>query len=153
MMISGGHEAGLLKDDAVSGMMGGLGVSREEGWDRIESSMTIWVSAPNGCVSFRSCALMQLGLPRQADDEYYIRDYDLLVSRYISVPRSYEPFNPGTLAAGIMRGMLDSAGFPARVTAHFVTHKDRQRPITTFMIKLEPSVMQRQAYLEAAKKG
>ncbi|EFJ44251.1 hypothetical protein VOLCADRAFT_76372 [Volvox carteri f. nagariensis] len=95
-----------------------------------------------------------------ADDEYYIRDYDLLVSRYISVPRSYEPFNPGTLAAGIMRGMLDSAGFPARqggagpeVTAHFVSHKDRQRPITTFMIKLEPSVMQRQAYLEAAKKG
>ncbi|GLC37374.1 hypothetical protein PLESTB_001594200 [Pleodorina starrii] len=88
-----------------------------------------------------------------AEDEYYIRDYDLLVSRYISVPRSYEPFNPGTLAAGIMRGMLDSAGFPARVTAHFVSHKDRPRPITTFMIKLEPSVMQRQAYLEAAKKG
>ena len=52
--------------------------------------------------------------PSQADDEYYIRDYDLMVSRYISVPRSYEPFNPGTLAAGMMRGMLDSAGFPSR---------------------------------------
>ncbi|KXZ44731.1 hypothetical protein GPECTOR_63g56 [Gonium pectorale] len=88
-----------------------------------------------------------------ADDEYYIRDYDLLISRYISVPKSYEPFNPGTLAAGMMRGMLDGAGFPARVTAHFVPHKDRPRPITTFMIKLEPSVMQRLAYLEAAKKG
>lgn len=50
----------------------------------------------------------------QADDEYYIRDYDHLLSKYISVPRSYEPFNPGTLAAGMMRGMLDSAGFPAR---------------------------------------
>lgn len=88
-----------------------------------------------------------------ADDEYYIRDYDHLLSKYISVPRSYEPFNPGTLAAGMMRGMLDSAGFPARVTAHFVPHKERSRPITTFMIKFEPSVMQRQAYLEAAKKG
>lgn len=42
---------------------------------------------------------------------------------------------------------------PRRVTAHFVPHKERSRPITTFMIKFEPSVMQRQAYLEAAKKG
>ncbi len=42
---------------------------------------------------------------------------------------------------------------PCRVTAHFVPHKERSRPITTFMIKFEPSVMQRQAYLEAAKKG
>lgn len=43
-----------------------------------------------------------------------ITDYDLLVNRYISVPRSYSSFNPGALVAGIVRGLLTSAGFPAR---------------------------------------
>jgi hypothetical protein len=52
--------------------------------------------------------------PRQLDDEYYIRDYDLPISRFVSVPRAYEGFNPGTLVAGMMRGMLDAAGFPCR---------------------------------------
>ena len=43
-----------------------------------------------------------------------ISDYDLLPSRYVSVPKSYGSFNPGGLVAGIVRGMLDTAGFPAR---------------------------------------
>ena len=50
----------------------------------------------------------------QADDEYMISDYDLLPSRYVSVPKSYGSFNPGGLVAGIVRGMLDTAGFQAR---------------------------------------
>jgi hypothetical protein len=50
----------------------------------------------------------------QADDEYMISDYDLLVSRYISVPRTYGSFTPAALVAGIVRGMLDAAGFAAR---------------------------------------
>jgi hypothetical protein len=61
-----------------------------------------------------------LGLPDfltllmlQADDEYMITDNDLLISRYISVPRSYGSFNPGALVAGVVRGILDTAGFPA----------------------------------------
>jgi hypothetical protein len=36
------------------------------------------------------------------------------VGRYISVPRSYATFVPGSIVAGIVRGMLDAAGFPAR---------------------------------------
>ena len=51
----------------------------------------------------------------QADDEYMISDYDLLTSRYVSVPKSYGSFNPGGLVAGMVRGMLDTAGFPARL--------------------------------------
>lgn len=43
-----------------------------------------------------------------------ISDYDLLINKYISVPKSYSSFNPGALASGVVRGMLDSAGFPAR---------------------------------------
>eukprot|EP00798_Chlamydomonas_sp_ICE-L_P023018 gene23018-30211_t len=37
-----------------------------------------------------------------ADDEYMITDYDLLVNRYISVPKSYGHFNPGAVVAGIL---------------------------------------------------
>jgi hypothetical protein len=36
------------------------------------------------------------------------------VGRYISVPRSYATFVPGSIVAGIVRGMLDAAGFPAQ---------------------------------------
>lgn len=49
-----------------------------------------------------------------ADDEYMISDHDLLVGRFISIPKSYSSFVPGSLVAGIVRGMLDAAGFPAR---------------------------------------
>jgi hypothetical protein len=48
------------------------------------------------------------------DDEYMISDNDLLLGRFISIPKSYSSFVPGSLVAGIVRGMLDSAGFPAR---------------------------------------
>ncbi|PNH10708.1 Trafficking protein particle complex subunit 5 [Tetrabaena socialis] len=85
-------------------------------------------------------------------EEYYIRDYDLLVCRYISIPRSYEAFNPGALVAGLMRGMLDSAGFPAKVSAVLERYKERPRPVTTFIVRMEPAVRERTAYLEAAKR-
>ncbi len=49
----------------------------------------------------------------QADDEYMITDNDPLLTRYMSVPRSYGAFNPGALIAGVVRGILDTAGFPA----------------------------------------
>jgi hypothetical protein len=46
-----------------------------------------------------------------------ISDNDLPTSRFVSVPKSYGSFNPGGLVAGIIRGMLDTAGFPARQVA------------------------------------
>lgn len=52
-----------------------------------------------------------------ADDEYMISDNDLLVGKFISIPKSYSSFVPGSLVAGIVRGMLDTAGFPARWAA------------------------------------
>ena len=61
-----------------------------------------------------ACSHVAVPYNSQADDEYMISDYDLLISKFISVPKSYSSFNPGALAAGIVRGMLDSAGFPAR---------------------------------------
>eukprot|EP00983_Pelagomonas_calceolata_P031590 990382-Pelagomonas_calceolata.AAC.3 len=43
-----------------------------------------------------------------------LSDFDLLLSRFISVPKTYGGFTAGSLAAGMVRGMLASAGFPAR---------------------------------------
>eukprot|EP00882_Tetradesmus_deserticola_P015907 GHRQ01016963.1.p1 GENE.GHRQ01016963.1~~GHRQ01016963.1.p1 ORF type:complete len:203 (+),score=77.37 GHRQ01016963.1:626-1234(+) len=88
-----------------------------------------------------------------ADDEYMISDNDLLLGRFISIPKSYSSFVPGSLVAGIVRGMLDSAGFPARVSAHFVEQPSSSKPTTTILIKFDESVMQRQAALDAAKRG
>lgn len=88
-----------------------------------------------------------------ADDEYMISDYELLVNKFISVPKDYGSFNPGALVAGMVRGMLDGAGFSARVSAHYVEHRDRTKPVTTILIKFEQSVMQRQQFLDSLKKG
>jgi hypothetical protein len=51
---------------------------------------------------------------RQADDEYMISDYDLFVNKYISVPKDMGQLNCSAFVAGIVKGVLDSAGFPAR---------------------------------------
>ena len=39
-----------------------------------------------------------------------------------------------------MQGVLDGAGFPARVTAHFVTVEGQARPRTTILIKFAEDV-------------
>merc|ERR1711977_195005 len=78
-----------------------------------------------------------------ADDEYMISDHDLLVNRYISVPRDMGHLNCGSFAAGIVEGVLKSAGFPARVTAHSVQTEGLSRPKTTILIKFAPEVIDR----------
>mmetsp|Transcript_16323 Transcript_16323/g.27984 ORF Transcript_16323/g.27984 Transcript_16323/m.27984 type:complete len:204 (+) Transcript_16323:148-759(+) len=89
-----------------------------------------------------------------ADDEYMIKDHELLLNRYTSLPRSYAGFNPGgALVAGIVRGMMETAGFPCLVTAHFSDHPTRPKPITTILIKLDQVVMKRQQQLEAGRRG
>ena len=92
------------------------------------------------------------------EDEYMISDHDLATNRYVSVPRSYGSFNPGALVAGMIRGLLESAGFRARVSAHTVEQKGppgagagagaQGRKTTTFLIKFDPSVMQREALIK-----
>lgn len=39
-----------------------------------------------------------------------------------------------------MKGVLDGAGFPAVVTAHFVPMEGQQRPRTTILIKFAEEV-------------
>ena len=50
----------------------------------------------------------------QAEDEYMISDYDLFVNKYISVPKDLGQLNCSAFVAGIVKGVLDGAGFPAR---------------------------------------
>ncbi|KAK5830186.1 hypothetical protein PVK06_013980 [Gossypium arboreum] len=83
------------------------------------------------------------------EDEYMISEKDLLVNKFISIPRDMGTFNCGAFVAGIVRGVLDGAGFPAVVTAHFVPMEGLQRPRTTILIKFAEEVLQREARLEA----
>uniref|UniRef100_A0A0D9YDW7 Trafficking protein particle complex subunit n=1 Tax=Oryza glumipatula TaxID=40148 RepID=A0A0D9YDW7_9ORYZ len=79
------------------------------------------------------------------EDEYMISEKELLVNRFISVPKDMGAFNCGAFVAGIVRGVLENAGFPAVVTAHFVPIEGQQRPRTTILIKFAEEVLQREA--------
>ena len=48
---------------------------------------------------------------------YMIRDDEPLVGAFISVPRDMSRFNPASFMGGILRGVLDGAGFPCTVQA------------------------------------
>ncbi|KAL4380311.1 hypothetical protein AHAS_Ahas04G0020800 [Arachis hypogaea] len=74
------------------------------------------------------------------EDEYMISEKELLVNRFISIPKDMGTFNCGAFVAGIVRGVLDGAGFPAVVTAHFVPVEGQQRPRTTILIKFAEEV-------------
>ena len=43
-----------------------------------------------------------------------ISDTDLFVNKYISVPKDMGGLNCAAFVAGIVKGALDNAGFPAR---------------------------------------
>ncbi|CAN6359669.1 unnamed protein product, partial [Urochloa humidicola] len=81
------------------------------------------------------------------EDEYMISEKELLVNRFISVPKDMGAFNCGAFVAGIVKGVLDNAGFPAVVTAHFVPIEGQQRPRTTILIKFAEEVLHREARL------
>lgn len=46
----------------------------------------------------------------------------------------------GEACGPCVQGILDSAGFPARVTAHFVPIEGQLRPRTTILIKFSQEV-------------
>jgi Transport protein particle (TRAPP) component len=46
-----------------------------------------------------------------------ISDVDLMVNKYVSVPKDMGGLNCAAFVAGIVKGALDNAGFPARCVA------------------------------------
>ena len=85
-----------------------------------------------------------------SEDDYMIIDNEPLVNQYISVPRDLQGLNCAAYVAGVVEGVCDGAGFPAKVTAY-----SSGRPIeegemwpakTTFLIKFEADVVEREKF-------
>ena len=73
---------------------------------------------------------------------YMIRDDEPLVSSFISVPKDMSRFNPASFMAGILRGVLDSAGFPCTVQAvTLAAEGGGPRDRTVFLVTFDESVM------------
>ncbi|EKD19583.1 uncharacterized protein L3040_002538 [Drepanopeziza brunnea f. sp. 'multigermtubi'] len=86
----------------------------------------------------------------ETPDEYMISDNEPVVNQYISVPKEMNQLNCAAFVAGIVEGVCDGAGFPARVTAHSVG-KGEEGELwpgkTVFLVKFQPEVVEREAYL------
>jgi hypothetical protein len=83
-------------------------------------------------------------------DEYMIVDNEPLVNAFISVPREMSQLNCAAFAAGVVEGVCDGAGFPARVTAHSVGGKEEGEMWpgkTVFLVKFAPEVLEREALI------
>jgi hypothetical protein len=88
-------------------------------------------------------------------DEYMIFDYYAVTSIYISAHQSAAD----AYVSGIIAGILEGAGFTARVSAHTVQLEDGESRRSTnglpikkdkavFLVKFSPQVLERDAALE-----
>lgn len=76
-----------------------------------------------------------------------IIDNEPLVNTFVSVPREMSQLNCAAFVAGIIEGICDGAGFPARVTAHTVAEGELWPGKTVFLVKFEREVVDREAYM------
>eukprot|EP00164_Ancoracysta_twista_P007448 GFYU01010574.1.p1 GENE.GFYU01010574.1~~GFYU01010574.1.p1 ORF type:complete len:193 (+),score=29.43 GFYU01010574.1:142-720(+) len=76
------------------------------------------------------------------DDEYMITDKEPLVNKFVSVPREMGDLNCAAFVAGIVRGILNGADFPCRVSAHQSPAEGLNQRVT-ILIKFDPEVLER----------
>ncbi|MDP2436568.1 MAG: trafficking protein particle complex subunit 5 [archaeon] len=77
-------------------------------------------------------------------DQYMIIENEMLITRFISVPRDYSNLNLAAFVAGIIHGVLDAAEFPPeKVTAIAVPGVKEGQPKTVILIKFTPAVIAR----------
>lgn len=79
-----------------------------------------------------------------------IVDNEPLVNAYISVPKEMSQLNCAAYVAGMIEGVCDGAGFPARVTAHSVGGKEEGEMWpgkTVFLVKFEGEVLEREGLI------
>ena len=100
-------------------------------------------------------------------DEFMIVDYEPLTSTYVSVPSDLGQLSVDSFLSGIIAGVLDAAGFPARVTAHSVALEEGEsitsssfaagsvnpnlpprREKAVFLVKFNAEVLKRDAQLD-----
>jgi len=75
------------------------------------------------------------------ENEYLLNDKNMLLNRFISPTQETGPVNCASYVAGVIEGLLQSAEFPAQVTAHFV---DESHVATTLLVKFDNSVLERE---------
>lgn len=80
-------------------------------------------------------------------DEFMIVDHAPITSTYVSVPSDFGGLSVDSYMSGILAGILQAAGFPARVTAHTVSSDDGESTKTVFLVKFASLVLERDATL------
>jgi hypothetical protein len=80
------------------------------------------------------------------EDEYMIHENSPVTNSFVSVPADMGHLNCAAFIAGIIAGMLDSARFNAKVTAHIVQAENGQDR-TIFLVKFAPEVISRERKL------
>jgi len=75
------------------------------------------------------------------NDTYMISDRDMIVNKFVSLPKELESLNCAAFVAGIVEAVLNGAHFPAQVSAHSVPEKG-----TTFLIKFDLSAIPKEAH-------
>mmetsp|Transcript_15264 Transcript_15264/g.21269 ORF Transcript_15264/g.21269 Transcript_15264/m.21269 type:complete len:219 (+) Transcript_15264:103-759(+) len=105
-------------------------------------------------------------------DEFMIVDYEPITSMYVSVPSDLGQLSVDAYLSGIIAGVLDGAGFTARVTAHSVTLEEHEvsannapnanssgsgsvnnnlpprKDKAVFLVKFAPEILERDATLD-----
>lgn len=105
-------------------------------------------------------------------DEFMIVDYEPITSMYVSVPSDLGQLSVDAYLSGIIAGVLDGAGFTARVTAHSVnleegemsagnapgsnlgasgsatTNLPPRKDKAVFLVKFSPEILERDAALD-----
>lgn len=74
------------------------------------------------------------------------------MNKYISVPKDYGDLNCAAFSAGIINGVLNSAGFKANVSVKVLAQKGdsdalNTQPLTIYYIKFAPEVVEREKRL------
>ncbi len=80
-----------------------------------------------------------------------VSDNEPLVNTYISVPKEMNQLNCAAFVAGVVEGVCDGSGFPARVSAHNVGG-EMWPGKTVFLIKFEEGVVEREGVLERGER-
>jgi hypothetical protein len=103
-------------------------------------------------------------------DEFMIIDHEPLTSTFVSVPSDFGQLSVDAYMSGIISGVLEGAGFSARVTAHSVKLEDAEvaalaansaatsnstrdllpprREKAVFLVKFSPEVLERDAAMD-----
>ena len=63
------------------------------------------------------------------------------------MPKDFGELNCGSFVSGVVKGILDSSGFLAQVSTHYVAVEGQSRPRTTILMKFNPEVMAREQRL------